>query len=347
LNDQWYTRHASNSRFDPGQISIPLASPDVLTGEFVFTSLVPNLAVLITPAGPAWVSHPSELVSLQAPDGRFDPVQFLSEPPVRAGENYSVHANVYEPTILQLRNAGVVYPDWVTAENLQLPDKFSPKILELAQRITAQAKTPYDKADAITNYLRSNITYSTTVDNPPPGQDALDWFLFDSKRGFCNYYASAEVILLRSVGIPARMVVGFAQGEFTSPDLYVVRERNEHAWPEVYFPGTGWVEFEPTANQAPLVRPLGDIKPSTGQVGTITPPFPGGQNVPNLPTPISADETSSSRGPAMSLNWFLGLLFIVAILFTILRINPFGTFNAIPDEEACAEIITGDLEALG
>ena len=94
-------------------------------------------------------------------------------------------------------------------------------------------------ADAITQYLRSNITYSSTVENPPSGQDALDWFLFDSKKGFCNYYATAEVVLLRSVGIPARMVVGFAQGEFEQPNLYVVRERDAHAWPEVYFPGLG------------------------------------------------------------------------------------------------------------
>jgi len=333
LNDQWYTRHASNSRFDPGQISIPLASPDVSTGEFAFTSLVANLAVLVTPAGPAWVSHPSELVSLQMSDGKFDPVEFLSEPPVKAGEKYSVHANVYEPTIIELRNAGDVYPDWVTAENLQLPDKLSPKILALAQQISAQAKTPYDKADAITKYLRTNITYSTTVDNPPPGHTALDWFLFDSKKGFCNYYASAEVILLRSVGIPARMVVGFAQGEFTSPDLYVVRERNEHAWPEVYFPGVGWVEFEPTSNQVPVVRPLGEIQPSGGPQGSLTPVFPGGPNVPNLPTPLSVGETNTSSGSSMTVNWLLGLLFVCAILFTILRINSFGFFSAIPDED--------------
>jgi len=141
-----------------------------------------------------WVSHPSELVALQTPDGKLDPVEFLSEPPVMLGEKYIVHANVSEPTIVQLRNAGDTYPDWVTAENLQLPDNLSPKILALAQRISAQAKTPYDKADAITQYLRSNITYSSTVENPPPGQDSLNWFLFDSKKGFCNYYASAEVV---------------------------------------------------------------------------------------------------------------------------------------------------------
>jgi transglutaminase-like putative cysteine protease len=333
LNDQWYTRNAANTRFEPSTTSIHLAEPEKLTGEFTITSMIANLAVLITPAGPVWVSHPSELVALQVPDDKFDPVQFLPEPPVMAGEQYTVHANVSQPTILQLRNAGDIYPDWVTAENLQLPDKLSPKVLALAQKISAQASTPYDKADAITQYLRSNITYVSAVENPPPGQDALDWFLFDSKKGFCNYYASAEVILLRSLGIPARMVVGFAQGEFTSPNLYVVRERDEHAWPEVFFPGIGWVEFEPTSNQAPLVRPSGETLPSNGLVGTLTPAFSAGQKPLNEPTPASAEETNTHSRSNLFLNWFLGLIFICAILFTILRINSFGLFNAVPDEE--------------
>ena len=333
LNDQWYTRNASNSNFAPDRTSIPLAVPELLTGEFGITSLVANLAVLVTPQGPVWVSHPSELVSLLTPDGKMDPVQFLSQPPVLAGEQYFVHANVSEPTVLQLRESGDTYPDWVTAENLQLPDKLSPEIRILAQRISAQAKTPYDKADAITQYLRNNITYTSTVENPPAGQDSLDWFLFDSKKGFCNYYASAEVVLLRSLGIPARLVVGFAQGEFTSPDLYVVRERDEHAWPEVYFPGTGWVEFEPTSNRAPLVRPLGEDLPSAGQSFAGTPVFPAGQNGPPHPTPISAGETSTNSGSGTAVNWLLGLILVGVILFTILRINSFGLFDEIPEDD--------------
>jgi transglutaminase-like putative cysteine protease len=322
LNDQWYTRNAYNTRFDPGQADIPLADPEKLTGAFVFTSLVANLSELVTPAGPVWVSHPSELAALKLPEGKLDPVHFLAEPPVMAGEQYSVRANVSEPTIHQLRIAGDTYPEWVTAENLQLPDKLSPKILALAQQISAQAKTPYDKADAITQYLRNNITYSSTVEDPPAGQSALDWFLFTSKKGFCNYYATAEVILLRSVGIPARMVVGFAQGVFTTPNLYSVRELNKHAWPEVYFPGVGWVEFEPTSNQAPLVRPLGENPPPGGVAGTEVPGFSAGQIIPDQPTPIPTAQTGTGSGAGTVVKWLLGLIFICAIIFTILRINP-------------------------
>ena len=333
LNDQWYTRNASVMDFAPTQASIPLAAPEKLTGEFAITSLVANLAVLVTPAGPVWVSHPSELDFLQAPDGELDPVQFLSEPPVMAGEKYFVHASLADPTILLLRNAGDIYPDWVTANYLQLPDNLSPEIMALAQRISAQARTPYDKADAVTQYLRSHITYSSTFVNPPKGQDVLDWFLFDLKKGFCNYYASAEVILLRSLGIPARMVVGFAQGEFSAPNIYEVREQDEHAWPEVYFPGFGWVEFEPTSNQAPLVRPLGESLPSGGLAGAQTPVSPGGESLASRPTPIPAGGAGASSVSDMFVKWLLILVIICAILVSILRINSFGLFGAISENE--------------
>jgi transglutaminase-like putative cysteine protease len=329
VNDQWYTENASNTYFVPDMAPISLADPEGLTGEFAFTSMLADLAVLVTPARPVWVSHPSELVYLQVSQGKMDPIQFRSDPPVLADEQYFVHANVYKPTIVQLRNAGDTYPEWVTGHYLQVPDTLSPEIVALAQRITKRAMTPYEMAAAITQYLRSDITYSTSVENPPAGQDPLDWFLFDSKKGFCNYYATAEVILLRSVGIPTRMVVGFAQGEFDSPNHYVVRQRDFHAWPEVYFPGVGWVEFEPTANQEPLVRPLGEILPSAGQVGTETPVGPAGQNVPGLTKPTPAGETGTGFWSEKPVNWLLRLILICAIIVTILRIYPFGTFDNI------------------
>jgi hypothetical protein len=148
----------------------------------------------------------------------------------------------------------------------------------LAQIIAEGIDNPYDIVSAVTEYLRQNIEYNQSVIEPPPNQERIDWFLFDYKKGFCNYYASAEVILLRSLGIPARMSVGFAQGErqippierqgpgSTGPNIeqisetatYIVRQRDAHAWPEVFFPGIGWVAFEPTVAQPPLLRPSGE-----------------------------------------------------------------------------------------
>jgi hypothetical protein len=121
--------------------------------------------------------------------------------------------------------------------------------------ITQGLETPYEKTTAITTFLRSEIEYVNPLPEPvPQGEDPLEWILFDLKQGFCNYYASLEVLMLRSQGIPARLAVGFAQGEIDG-EVYIVRNLDRHAWPEVYFPGIGWVEFEPTGNQPPLVRP--------------------------------------------------------------------------------------------
>jgi transglutaminase-like putative cysteine protease len=149
----------------------------------------------------------------------------------------------------------------------------------LARRIAEDSDKTYDIAESITRYLRENIEYNETVEEPPSNQERMDWFLFDYRKGFCNYYATAEVVLLRSLGIPARIAVGYAQGERQSeiievippgmesqiPDTsifdqtkFTVRQKDAHAWPEVFFPGYGWVEFEPTGNQDPLVRPSGE-----------------------------------------------------------------------------------------
>ena len=90
------------------------------------------------------------------------------------------------------------------------------------------------------------------------GVDPVEWFLFTWQSGFCNYYASAEVLLLRAAGIPARMVVGYAPGDYQSGGYYQIRTEDAHAWPEVYFPGIGWVEFEPTVSIDPIYRPSGE-----------------------------------------------------------------------------------------
>jgi transglutaminase-like putative cysteine protease len=94
------------------------------------------------------------------------------------------------------------------------------------------------------------MTYPYTLDVPPPveGQDAADYFLFELKQGYCDYYATAMVVLARASGLPARFVSGYSPGEYDAPGAqYIVREMHAHSWAEVYFPEIGWVEFEPTA----------------------------------------------------------------------------------------------------
>jgi len=113
----------------------------------------------------------------------------------------------------------------------------------------------YDRAKALESYLRE-IKYNELIEAPPAGQDGVDYFLFDVREGYCDYYASAMAVMARAVGIPARVAAGYSQGEY-NPDTeaYRVREKNAHAWVEVYFPRYGWVEFEPTAAEPAIVRP--------------------------------------------------------------------------------------------
>jgi hypothetical protein len=125
------------------------------------------------------------------------------------------------------------------------------QIQDLALRVTAGATTPYDKAAAIESYLRTNFEYTLAPPPPPAGpeSDAMEFFLFNSKKGYCEYFASAMGDMLRSLGIPARLVSGYGPGTFDERSgRWVVHESDAHVWVEVYFPGYGWQVFEPTAD---------------------------------------------------------------------------------------------------
>jgi transglutaminase-like putative cysteine protease len=196
---------------------------------------------------------------LVTPGNVLDPVSVRAQE-VLSGDDrtYRVIASVSTADVQSLRTAGLDYPAWATSHYLQLPDTITPRTRELARQIVAEANAtnPYDQAQAITEWLRENITYQLGIEPPPGGAEPVDWFLFETRTGFCNYYASAAVVLMRSLGIPARMAVGFTQGQLDrTTGLYLVREFNAHAWPEVYFPNYGWIEFEPTSSEPPLQRP--------------------------------------------------------------------------------------------
>jgi hypothetical protein len=164
----------------------------------------------------------------------------------------SIVVNVDEST---LRAAGTNYPDWVRARYLQLPVLLPQRVFTLARDLTATQAVPYDQALAIQEFLRREMHYQATVDSPPSNQDVVDYFLFDSKTGFCDYYASAMVVLARAAGIPARYALGYAPGIFDpAGGRFLVRQMDSHAWPELYFPGVGWVEFEPTSSLPEIQR---------------------------------------------------------------------------------------------
>ena len=166
-------------------------------------------------------------------------------------------ADSYIPlvTVEELRLASTDYPDEIITRYLKLPRDLPERVHQLAAEITDEKSNPYDRAKAIESYLRTNYPYDLDVPAPPQDQDVADYFLFDLKRGYCDYYATAMVVLARSSGLPARFVSGYSPGSYDAPNAqYVVRELNAHSWVEVYFPEIGWIEFEPTASQPEIER---------------------------------------------------------------------------------------------
>ncbi len=189
---------------------------------------------------------------------------------LRRNQSYTVVSLVSASTTQQLRNAGTDYPDWVRDRYLQLPRTVTEQMRSLAREITRDATTPYDQAIAIQQYLRG-ITYDQYINAPPAGRDVVDWFLFENRRGYCDYYASAMAVMCRILGIPARISQGYTSGEYNSTSrTYLVRQVNAHAWSEVYFPGYGWIEFEPTPSEPALARPE-SASPLLPGVGASTP----------------------------------------------------------------------------
>ena len=159
----------------------------------------------------------------------------------------------------ELRNAGQDYPGWVSKRYLTLPREMPERVLALARDLTATEPTPYDRALAIEQYLRT-FPYTLDLPQPPIDQDITDYFLFGAQRGYCDYYATAMVVLARASGIPARLATGYIGGYYDeSEDAYIVTADLAHAWPEVYFPGYGWISFEPTGGRPAIDRPAQPI----------------------------------------------------------------------------------------
>ncbi len=129
---------------------------------------------------------------------------------------------------------------------LQLPRTIDPRIGDLAERITAGSTNRYDQAKAIENYLQTSFGY--TLQRRAGGSEPLADFLFNVREGHCEYFATAMAVMLRTQGIATRVVNGFHGGEYNdAADVTIVRERNAHAWVEVYFPSdNAWVLFDPT-----------------------------------------------------------------------------------------------------
>ncbi len=160
-------------------------------------------------------------------------------------QHYEVYSRLNQPSRSQLISAGrSPIPERIRRYQLQLP-KFSPQIDQLARSITQGRSSMLDKVVAVEKYLQTNYRYSLT-DITQDAKDPVSKFLFETKKGHCEYFSTSMVILLRHLGIPARIVNGFLQGEYNDiGGFYVVRNSDAHSWVEVYFDGI-WVSFDPS-----------------------------------------------------------------------------------------------------
>jgi transglutaminase-like putative cysteine protease len=224
---------------------------------------------LFTAGSPLYVYAPTVVVE---PDGQPLLGGIEHANPLGAGESYEVEVALSTATEAELGAAGNEYPPEIAALYLDTTG-VSDRVAQLAQEITANATNDYERAQALADFLRRDprFSYSTKAAVPPQGQDLVDFFLFDpdnGRSGYCQYYASAMVMMARSLGLPARVAAGFAPGERIGDDLFLVRDANAHAWAEIYFPGYGWQTFESTRTIDPVVRVSGDpsLAPPPGQL---------------------------------------------------------------------------------
>lgn len=220
-------------------------------------------------------------------------------------KEYKVVSIIPKADVTQLRSAGSNYPLGIIQRYLYLPESMPERVRALARELTGNAPTPYDRALAIETYLRA-FPYTLDVEPPPHGQDVTDYFLFTAQKGYCDYYASAMVVLARAAGVPARIVVGYTSGTYNPATAqYEIRQEHAHSWAEIYFPGIGWVEFEPTAN-LPRISP-----PDSEDASQPDPP----------PAPDhSATNWLKARWKSIisnTTNYILLMVVILAILITI------------------------------
>ncbi len=265
----WSADYAGRVKYAAGETAMP-ASADHVRGLRVNVRRVSDTSALLYVAGDLVTADREFRVAWRLMPGEAGP-----------GDLYGalVDADTYRADSLlpviggtDLRASGQEYPAWVVERYLDLPDSVPDRVLALARDLTATEPTPYDRALAIERYLR-RFPYTLDLPSPPADRDLVDYFLFDLQKGYCDYYATAMVVLARAAGLPARLVTGYASGTYDEAESrYVVTEAAAHAWVEIYFPNYGWIEFEPTAGLPAIERPAEALPEVAAELET--PPEP-------------------------------------------------------------------------
>ena len=181
------------------------------------------------------------------------PVLYTPLEPLRPNSTYRIVAELNLASEEAMRNATQDYYPGIVSRYLQVPDTLPQRVRTLAAALTEDATNPYDSAATIEAFLRT-LEYTTVPGEIDHDADFVDHFLFESRKGYSDHFASAMAMMLRTQGIPTRLVLGFGPGSADQEEGgYLVKDRDSHSWPEVFFPNIGWAPFEPT--------PIYDLRP--------------------------------------------------------------------------------------
>ena len=365
----WQSNDQAEVRFsgETPAVSLPLYEARTPFTQ-TYTTLQEGLFILYAMAHPVAINRPTVAKTsflssdqlgdtVQWPSGQEQPkgeelTYIESDARLKFGDTYQVVSMQSAATKEQLRNDHVNYPDWIRDRYLAIPESTTERTKALARDLTANRDTPFEKAEAIERFMRNQITYNELISAPPPGRDKVDYILFEAQEAYCDYYATSMIVMLRSLGIPARFAAGFAQGaadtlegEGFQEEVYMVRNLDAHSWVEVYFPSYGWIEFEPTAAQPVIVRrtdsptpfrnpgrpdeffeedPFQDLNDLLGEEAPnfddIVQPT---QNTYNFSLPLLGDV----QAPKATVNWSLAGLLVLVIGFMGYRVTQRQNFG--------------------
>lgn len=345
------TYNTKTSQWEENKSSVktqPLATNQQITPETVaFSKVTQTFHIAVAPDGknifaigePGSFSVPaivqSDGIGIVDGDTNGSYFNWLAQTPLRNGQTFTAVSYVSTATDARLRtvampgapNAQGFSSDLLTRYT-QLPDNLTNDpnnlVFTTAQDWTGNQPTMFDKVNALVTHFHSDgFTYSAQNDPAPPGFDYATWLL-KQKKGFCVWYATGFVLMARSLGIPARVVEGFAPGSFdTKLNQYVVRGSDTHMWAQVYFPGFGWINFEPSVTFSGFNRPSQTV-PTPGDTGTGDPKPPrpkitdkGGSTPPVVSIPgVSPTGTGIGgvgNAVTISLSTLLAILLLLAL----------------------------------
>ncbi len=255
FGDRWENTDKALTARDPGQAltrTVELRSRIAVKANIEI--LDSNTSVLFIPGDLVTMSR-KYLIQSSEQDDVSDFSSIRATRSVGRRIAYSVESTIPGPSIDALRNARTSYPAWID-KYLQLPD-VSPRVKELAARFATSGDNAFDRAQRIEFFLR-RYPFSIEVPEPAPGTDVVDQYLFELRRGYADYTASAMAVLARLNGIPTRVVAGYVPGTFDEETgRFIAGPEDSHIWVEVFFPAFGWIPFEPSGYRVPLIRQEG------------------------------------------------------------------------------------------